>query len=132
LTVPDVTGDDGGITGPIGLGFRVPMIIVSPYSRGGFLCSDVFDHTSILRFLETRFGVEVPNLSEWRREVTGDLTSAFNFIKPDHSGPGLPEVELTAREDKSGGCAVSSPVTVPLNSFPEQQPGGNWREPSGL
>jgi phospholipase C len=132
LTVPDVTGDDGGITGPIGLGFRVPMLIVSPYSRGGFLCSDVFDHTSILRFLETRFGVEVPNLSEWRREVTGDLTSAFNFIQPDASNPKLPKVELTAKEDKSGGCAVSSPVTVPPNSLPEQQPGGHWRQPSGL
>ena len=79
LTVPDVTGDADGITGPIGLGFRVPMMIVSPFSRGGFLCSDVFDHTSILRFLEARFGAEVPNLSEWRREVTGDLTSAFQL-----------------------------------------------------
>ena len=46
-----------GITGPIGLGFRVPMLVVSPFSRGGYVCSDTFDHTSQLRFLETRFGV---------------------------------------------------------------------------
>src|SRR6202790_3748001 len=51
------------ITGPIGLGFRVPMLIVSPFSRGGFVSSGLFDHTSVLRFLETRFGAEVPNLS---------------------------------------------------------------------
>ena len=63
LTVPDISNNSGGINGPIGLGFRVPLLVVSPFSRGGFLCSDVFDHTSLLRFLETRFGVEVPNLS---------------------------------------------------------------------
>jgi phospholipase C len=131
LTVPDVTGNAGGISGPVGLGFRVPMIIASPFSRGGFLCSDVFDHTSILRFLETRFGVEVPNLSQWRREMTGDLTSAFNFAKPDKSKPRLPRVELTGTEDEGGGCAVSSPVTVPPNSLP-QEPPGDWRRPSGL
>ncbi len=51
------------MAGPIGLGFRVPMLVVSPFSRGGFVCSDTFDHTSLLRFLETRFGAEVPNLT---------------------------------------------------------------------
>ena len=64
----DITNNAGGITGPIGLGFRVPLLVLSPFSRGGFLCSDTFDHTSLLRFLEPRFGAEVPNLSEWRRE----------------------------------------------------------------
>ncbi len=57
---PTVIGSPA-ITGPIGLGFRVPMLIISPFSRGGFVSSDLFDHTSILRFLETRFGAEVPN-----------------------------------------------------------------------
>jgi phospholipase C len=80
----------GGINGPIGLGFRVPMLIVSPFSRGGFIASDTFDHTSVLRFLETRFGAEVPNLSAWRRGAVGDMTSAFNFSKPDTSIPQLP------------------------------------------
>jgi len=130
LTVPDVTGDAGGVTGPIGLGFRVPMLIVSPFSRGGFRASDVFDHTSILRFLETRFGAEVPNLSQWRREVTGDLTSAFNFSKPDNSKPELPAIELSPSELESGGCTTSGPVTVPPNSLPVQLP-GHLPHPSG-
>src|SRR6202040_3718152 len=86
---PTVIGSPA-ITGPIGLGFRVPTLIVSPYSRGGFVSSDLFDHTSLLRFLETRFGAEVPNLSAWRRSVVGDLTSAFNFVAPDQSLPALP------------------------------------------
>jgi phospholipase C len=59
--------DEDGIYGPIGLGFRVPGIVVSPYSRGGLLASEVFDHTSQLRLVETRFGVEVPHLTAWRR-----------------------------------------------------------------
>ncbi len=130
LSVEDATGDDGGIMGPIGLGIRVPMIIMSPFSRGGFLCSDTFDHTSILRFLETRFGVEVPNLSAWRREVTGDLTSAFNFAGPNKRGPVLPNVKLTKREAQSGACEESDPVVVPPNSFPEEGE-REWRHPSG-
>ena len=89
--VPDPSyGGNPLITGPIGLGFRVPMIIVSPFTRGGLISSDVFDHTSMLRFLETRFGAEVPNLSAWRRSAVGDLTSAFNFHKVDTSVPSLP------------------------------------------
>jgi phospholipase C len=71
---PTVIGSPA-ITGPIGLGFRVPMLIISPFSRGGFVSSDLFDHTSVLRFLETRFGAEVPNLSAWRRATVGDLTN---------------------------------------------------------
>ncbi len=86
---PTVIGSPA-ITGPIGLGFRVPMLIISPFSRGGLVSSDLFDHTSVLRFLETLFGAEVPNLSAWRRATVGDLTSALNFKKPDQSIPNLP------------------------------------------
>src|SRR5215472_17205836 len=89
--VPDPTvAGNPPIAGPIGLGSRVPMLVISPFSRGGFVSSDTFDHTSMLRFLETRFGAEVPNLSAWRRATVGDLTSAFNFTKPDMSIPTLP------------------------------------------
>jgi len=64
---------------PYGLGPRVPMLAISPWSRGGYVCSEVFDHTSVIRFLEARFGVKEPNISPWRRAICGDLTSAFDF-----------------------------------------------------
>jgi len=70
--------------GPIGLGFRVPMVVASPWSRGGQVCSQIFDHTSTLQFLETFFqkklgkNVKETNISTWRRTVCGDLTSVFN------------------------------------------------------
>jgi len=67
----------------IGLGYRVPMVIASPWSRGGWVNSEVFDHTSSLRFLEKFLShklkkkIEEPNISTWRRTICGDLTSAF-------------------------------------------------------
>jgi phospholipase C len=131
LTAPDITNDSGGITGPIGFGFRVPLLVLSPYSRGGFLCTDTFDHTSLLRFLETRFGVEVPNLSAWRRENTGDLTSAFNFVAPNKSKGKTPKIKTTKEEQVNGACVdAKEPLPVPPNSFPEQ-PSREWKTPSG-
>jgi phospholipase C len=95
LTVDPLPSEASGIAGPVGLGFRVPCLVVSPFSRGGYFCSDTFDHTSLLRFLETRFGVEVPNLSSWRRSATGDLTQALALSRrPDTSVPPLPATSL--------------------------------------
>ncbi len=67
----------------LGLGFRVPMIIASPWSRGGCVCSEVFDHTSVVRFIETfashKTGkpIRENNITDWRRAICGDLTSSF-------------------------------------------------------
>jgi phospholipase C len=88
---------------PYGLGMRVPLYVVSPWSKGGHVASEVFDHTSILRFLEARFGVEEPNISAWRRAVCGDLTSCFDFSGTDTVDflPALPATAaLSARAAK--------------------------------
>ncbi|AJC55825.1 phospholipase C C phosphocholine-specific [Streptomyces sp. 769] len=66
---------------PVGLGMRVPMLVVSPWTVGGYACSQVFDHTSITRFLERWTGVREPNIGAWRRTVCGDLTAAFDFSR---------------------------------------------------
>jgi phospholipase C len=123
------------ITGPIGLGFRVPTLIVSPFSRGGFVSSDLFDHTSVLRFLETRFGAEVPNLSAWRRATVGDLTSALNLKKPDQSIPNLPST-LPAIPQVIQQCAANlagtTPYTVPSPQTTATQESGTATRPSGV
>ena len=105
----------GGL--PIGLGVRVPTILVSPWTRGGYTCSQVFDHTSVIRFLEAWTAVPEPNINAWRRQVCGDLTSAFNFANPDTNYPGLP---TTTAINCSFGIepSVPSPQTVPV-----QEPG---------
>ncbi|MBN3776736.1 phospholipase C, phosphocholine-specific [Burkholderia sp. Ac-20345] len=86
FTVPNPPGDSSPLAPdgrPYGPGPRVPMFVVSPWSTGGWVNSEVFDHTSVLRFIEQRFGVQEPNISPWRRAVCGDLTSAFNFKNPN-------------------------------------------------
>jgi phospholipase C len=83
---------------PYGLGPRVPMLLVSPWSRGGWVNSQVFDHTSVIRFMEQRFKVLEPNISAWRRAVCGDLTSAFDFSRPDLTAlPTLPPTAAAAK-----------------------------------
>ncbi len=70
-------------SGPIGMGFRIPTIIASPWTRGGWVNSQLFDHTSTLQFLEgfmqAKYGKQVveSNISPWRRAVAGDFTSCF-------------------------------------------------------
>lgn len=100
----------------LGLGTRVPMLIISPWSRGGRVCSQVFDHTSVIRFLETWTGVQEPNISAWRRQTCGDLTSAFDFANPDFSIPSLPSISL----ESCSGVTVSPPA---VQSVPVQEPG---------
>src|SRR5581483_6198808 len=112
LSVNPLPSDASGVAGPIGLGFRVPLLIVSPYARGGLVCKDRFDHTSLLRFLETRFGAEVPNLSAWRRSVTGDLTSAFNFVKVNTTVPSLPQPSPADNRVLLSSCATSAPLDL--------------------
>jgi phospholipase C len=95
LTMSPLPADASGVVGPVGLGFRVPCLLMSPFTRGGFVASDAFDHTSTLRLMETLFGVEVPNLSDWRRSVTGDMTTALALGRaPDTSIPSLPDASL--------------------------------------
>ena len=76
---------------PVGLGFRVPCIIVSPWTVGGFVCTELSDHTSQLKFLEQITGVKETNISQWRRGKVGDLTSAFRFGHTDLNPPALPD-----------------------------------------
>ena len=83
-------GSTGNPSGPYGLGVRVPMIVVSPWSKGGWVNSELFDHASLIQFIEKRFDLREENITPWRRAVCGDLTSAFNFKNPNDSVVHLP------------------------------------------
>ena len=100
---------------PYGLGPRVPMFVVSPWSKGGFVCSQVFDHTSVLQFIEKRFGVMETNISPWRRAICGDLTSALDFSKSDTTLPALPNTQAyVAQADLQ--CSRASSQTAPAST----------------
>jgi phospholipase C len=98
----------------IGLGFRTPTTIVSPWTAGGFVCSEVFDHSSLIRFIEARFGVYEPNISAWRRLTCGDLTSAFRFGSTPSGYPGNGELGLAVTESR----LLRAQAQVNDNPFP--------------
>jgi phospholipase C len=111
-------GPDGDCYGP---GPRVPMYVISPWSRGGWVNSQAFDHTSVLRFLEARFGVAETNISPYRRTVMGDLTSALNFATPNDDplatlGGRTSKTDadaLRAQQDAQAAVALPSPQNLP-------------------
>jgi phospholipase C len=153
ITVPlkNVSGA-GDIAGPIGLGFRVPMLVVSPFSRGGFVSSQTFDHTSTLKLLAARWGkegVHVPNISAWRDRTVGDMTSAFNFARVNSSVPAAvgslsKQPSLADPRVLGGDCTTSGPASelsetgpgvqyppVKVNRRAPAQEPGRARRPSG-
>jgi len=120
-------GDADNMAGPYGLGVRVPMLIVSPWTKGGFVCSQTFDHTSIIQFIEQRFGSQYPGLMEsnitaWRRAICGDLTAAFNFATPDATLPELPSTAgyVPPDNDRHNDFDAVPPIDQAL---PKQEPG---------
>ncbi|MFE1438820.1 phosphocholine-specific phospholipase C [Streptomyces sp. NPDC058739] len=115
-------GDSRRPAGPYGLGPRVPMLVVSPWSKGGFVCSETLDHTSVIRFMERRFGVGEPNISPWRRAVCGDLTSAFDFSREDSRPASLPDTEAYEPQDRERHPDYR-PVPPADPSLPRQEPG---------
>ncbi|MGW3661386.1 phosphocholine-specific phospholipase C [Streptomyces sp. NPDC005151] len=122
---PDSGNSDDWFNGkPVGPGPRVPMTIVSPWTVGGFVCSEAFDHTSVIRFLEKWTGVQEPNISAWRRSVFGDLTSAFDFNR----GYAQPKVEQPGPVPARVGRW--NPVPPKNQSLPEQEAGTRPTRPS--
>lgn len=110
---------------PYGLGVRVPMTVVSPWTRGGWVCSQVFDHTSVLRFLEARFGeaLHVPYITRWRRAVCGDLTAAFDFSKPNASLPQLPDTSRYREQTERACFTLPDPAVPSTQTMARQEPG---------
>jgi phospholipase C len=119
------TSRDDNVTGttrPWGLGPRVPMYVVSPWSKGGWVSSETFDHTSVGRFLEQRFDIMIPAISPWHRAVCGDLTSCFDFsLEADGAFPLLPDAksshEVLARHLERSKLL---PPRAPEDLFQEQ------------
>ena len=114
-------GGSDGVPGPYGLGVRVPMLVVSPWSVGGWVCSETFDHTSLVQLIEARFGVSEPNLTPWRRAVCGDLTSAFDFARADDRVPSLPSTDQYKPTGQPKPTYTPTPPAV--GSVPKQERG---------
>ncbi|RKP55654.1 phosphocholine-specific phospholipase C [Pararobbsia silviterrae] len=127
LTNEYFAGNSTYPAGPYGLGPRVPMIIVSPWTKGGYVCSQVFDHTSLIRFINKRFGRQYgiqpeTNITPWRNVVSGDLTSAFNFDNPNDAVPALPSTTAYVPPDQARH-ADYVPTVPTTQVLPKQEAG---------
>jgi phospholipase C len=113
--------------GPYGLGPRVPMLAISPWSTGGYVNSQVFDHTSIIRFIGAVFGPDNPllvehNITKWRHTVAGDLTSVFNFKTPNDTPATLPgTAAYEPKNDQRHNSYIPTPPTK--QKLPKQEAG---------
>jgi phospholipase C len=115
--------DEKDAPGPIGLGFRVPCIIVSPWTVGGFVCHDTFDHTSVIQLMERVTGVVNNNITAWRRQTVGDLTSALGLY-PSYRRPRLPDtVKDLVRAERETVEFQLPPIPGANQTFPVQGPG---------
>jgi phospholipase C len=127
---PELTVTDEYIEGlPIGPGTRVPMVICSPWTRGGYVDSNVYNHTSMLQFLATWTGVQPANVTPWRASVTGDLTPAFDFQNPDFSVPDLPTLAETWALTQLTGGSTATPAEG-AQKMPVQESGTKPHRPS--
>ena len=122
LTTVNEDGDTIS-SSPIGLGIRVPMFIISPWTYGGRVCSQVFDHTSVLQFLEQRFGVNEPNISAWRRAVCGNLTAAFDFSGSNSSWPSLPSTANYVAQSSTECSTLPAPAPPTTQAMPSGESG---------
>jgi phospholipase C len=115
---------------PIGGGFRVPCIIVSPWTAGGWVCSQPFDHTSVLQFVEKITGVTELNITPWRRQTFGDLTAAFRFAAEKSAPPKLPETTEALAQANLEATTLPAPVLPSADqNVPTQEKGRRKRVP---
>jgi phospholipase C len=120
-TPPDGTAHEYISGLPIGAGFRVPCILISPWTTGGWVCSETFDHTSVLRFLEQFTGVRETNITDWRRSTFGDLTSALRLKQKPGKPPALPDTSGTLRLATYSAKALPKPKLPGADQTPPQQ-----------
>ncbi|HEY1901374.1 MAG TPA: alkaline phosphatase family protein [Terracidiphilus sp.] len=109
---------------PIGGGFRVPCILISPWTAGGWVSSELFDHTSVLQLLEKFTGVRETNISEWRRKTFGDLTSALRFSDAKGVPPILPDTSGPLRLATYEAATLPHPVLPTTDQTPPEQEKG--------
>jgi phospholipase C len=92
------------------LGFRVPCMIISPWAKRATVNSMQFDHTSVLKLIEDRWGL--PALAR-RDQAANDLTNAMDFANPPNYS--IPAIDQSARLNApfGGPCQYIQVVTQP-------------------
>ncbi len=85
-------------------GFRVPFIVVSPYARAHYVSHTVYDHTSITRFIEARFGLPAMTARDANANVPMEL---FDFEHPPFMTPPSIDARTTVPQEILDRCGQS-------------------------
>ena len=94
------TGTPGPMCDFTHTGFRVPLLVISPFSKKQYVSHTVADYTAILKLIETRFGL--PSLTK-RDAAQMDMSEFFDFSAPPWMTPPSPPAQLT-----NGTCDVQT------------------------
>jgi phospholipase C len=129
LTDVPLTSNADAIGGPIGGGFRVPCLIISPWTMGGWIASETFDHTSTLQFLEQLTGVTIPNITPWRRKTFGNMSSAFGGFTPGYGWPRLPDTKAALAKAVYEVNNLPAPVVPTADQVLPVQTTGRYPRP---
>jgi phospholipase C len=123
ITLASPAGTPGGGL-PNGAGFRVPAFVISPWTVGGQIFSEVSDHTSCLRLIEAvaagsgmsgKGPVTFPNISRWRRKTFSDFTGALRHGKAQ---PAPSSTQFAATTTAANLAAQTAAARLPLPSRP--------------
>jgi phospholipase C len=99
----DSVGTTGGATCDfIWTGFRLPLIVISPFAKKNFVSHQVRDYTAILNLIEKRF--DVPALTK-RDAAQADMSEFFDFTNKPWATPPNPPAQIT-----SGQCTLTPPT----------------------
>jgi phospholipase C len=129
LTDSPLAAGSDGFAGPIGGGFRVPCLIISPWTMGGWIASETFDHTSTLQFLEQLTGVTIPNITPWRRQTFGNMSSAFGGFTPGYGWPRLPDTKAALAKAVHEVNNLPAPVVPTADQVLPVQTTGRYPRP---
>jgi phospholipase C len=111
------TVDPDIVNGKALLGFRVPTVIASPFTAGEpkhpRVSALVFDHTSVLKLIEWRWGFAPLTARDASNDVQ-NLAHALNFDNPNNSVPTLPlpPAPLVGAPCPGGGGILGSPTSA--------------------
>jgi phospholipase C len=91
-------------------GFRVPCAIVSPWARPRYVSHRVYDHSSILKLVETKWNL--PALT-YRDANSGDMLDLLDLRRPAFAAPPPLAKPLLATDPGALACSVSGPGVIP-------------------
>jgi phospholipase C len=126
---PPQTADDTlakfGVDGFQQLGFRVPTMVVGPYVKQGYVSSVQYDHTSVLKHLQTTFGL-APLTA--RIDAANDLLDCIDLERLAAGTPAppiaLPEIDIEEWPYRDASCSESGVRRGPLHAWLDANPGG--------